>query len=136
MSDEATVAIRVPTSVAHDFHLFWKDLRLAEGLGSERDLRVDDGVEVEPFDAVAMVEWIVPIAEATAPLITGVLGYLIARRGEIDITLPGRRIKAKNITPSQAREFVQMIDGAGGGTGTNRETTDASDTGDDSDDAA
>lgn len=132
MADPNTIAIRVPTSVAHDFCLFWKDLRLAEGLDADQDLRVDEGVEVEPFDAVAMVEWIVPIVQATTPLITGILGYLIAKRGEIDITLPGRRVVAKNMTPSQAREYMQMLDEAG----SDAKTADSGNSEDDSDDPA
>lgn len=108
MSDPNTVLIRVLLEDANNFRQLWKDMRVADALDQSLDL--DTPVETENFDGAAMAEWVVPILKVATPIITGVLGFLIARRGELEITRNGQMIKMKGIKPSQLKEIIALID--------------------------
>ncbi len=108
MTKPLEVRVRVPSDQAHAFALHWKDLRIAEGLSAQYDL--GKPVQAENFDGTALVEWVVPVVAASAPVITAVLGYLIASRGELEIERDGKKIKLKNIKPSKLKELLEIID--------------------------
>lgn len=91
-----------------DFTDLWKDIRLQEGLEQTFDL--SDPVESDNFDGVGFVEWVVPITKAIAPLITGLFGYLVAKRGEIEIDRDGTKIRMKNMKASQLKEIIAALD--------------------------
>ncbi|MCH8488963.1 MAG: hypothetical protein LAT81_03395 [Oceanicaulis sp.] len=76
------ILISVPKAQAHEFEHVWKDLRLADGLTPEHDLK--EPIEIENFDGAVLVQWLVDVTTAVVPIITGMLGYLIAARGEFE----------------------------------------------------
>lgn len=104
----ATMILSVPKGEAREFARIWKELRLADGLEPRHDL--DDQVEVENFDGAVVVQWIVEMSGAIAPILTGMLGFLIAARGEIEYEKDGEKIRIKNLKPSQIKEVLKIID--------------------------
>lgn len=106
--DSNEVVLSIPTTAAPHFKQLWKDLRLAEGLNPDADL--PEPVEVENFDGATMVEWIVELAPALAPIFTGAIGYLVASRGEIEYEYDGEKIRMKNVKPSKMKEVLQLLD--------------------------
>ncbi|MER8788039.1 hypothetical protein NKH71_09255 [Mesorhizobium sp. M0983] len=99
------VLLRVPKHIGREFAEHWDEIRAAEGISPDHKLRDSD--DVERFDAGAMVEWLVPLTNAVGPIITGVLGYLVAKRGEIEIG----EMKFKNISVADIKEIITFIDG-------------------------
>ncbi|MBI1246909.1 hypothetical protein GC197_03585 [bacterium] len=109
MFDQNSIVLRVPADLAPSFKSHWKDLRSAEGLAPDYDL--NEGIEVEPFDAAALIEWIVPLGPIIVPVIAAALGYVVATRGEIIVKKKdGTEVRIKNMTPSQAREMLETIE--------------------------
>lgn len=100
--------IRLPQHTDVEFTSLWKDLRIIEGLDSSHDL--SQPIQSENFDGTSLVEWIVPISTSIAPIITGLFGYIVAARGEIEIERNGTRIKMKNMKASQLSEIIRHID--------------------------
>ncbi|MER9936515.1 hypothetical protein [Mesorhizobium sp. M0088] len=107
MANDVSVLIRVPKHIAKAFAGHWDEIRAAEGIPPDFVLPQAD--EVERFDAGAMAEWLVPLTSAVGPIITGVLGYLVAKRGEIEIG----EMKFKNISVSDIKEIITFIDKRG-----------------------
>ncbi|WP_162915175.1 hypothetical protein [Desertibaculum subflavum] len=103
-----SVLVRVPQEWEPDFRQFWKHLRMAEGLPATYDLQTPQ--LVDRFDGAALAEWIVPLAEHGSALVGVVLGYLIARRGEIEI---GDK-KFKNISIQNVKEILNILDNLDG----------------------
>lgn len=103
------IIVRVPSEFAHDFQTHWKLLRQAEGLGSDADLRESE--EIERFDGVGLVEWILPLVDALTPVVTAALGYLVARRGEVEIVDGDRTEKYKNLSPSEIERVRKSLAG-------------------------
>ncbi|RWM39907.1 hypothetical protein [Mesorhizobium sp.] len=99
------VLLRVPKHLGREFSEHWDEIRAAEGIPPHYKLPAPD--DVERFDAGAMVEWLVPLTSAVGPIITGVLGYLVAKRGEIEIG----EMKFKNISVSDIKDIIIFLDG-------------------------
>lgn len=104
---DSEVLIRVPAEDAADFRLLWSQLRMAEGLPPALDLH--GGERLERFDAAALVEWVVTLAPVATPIVTAVLGYLVARRGEIEVRAGSNVLKFKNMTPRQIEDAMASI---------------------------
>jgi len=102
------IVIRIPADVAGDFQTFWKDLRVAEALDQSNDL--GEPVLSDNFDGGAVAAWVVLITPYIAPVITAIFGYLIAKRGELEIQKGDTTIRMKNLKPSQVKEFLAAID--------------------------
>lgn len=102
------VLISIPRTEAREFERIWKELRLADGLSPEHDLK--DAVEIENFDGAVLVQWLVDVTAAVAPIITGMFGFLIAARGEFEYEKGGEKIRIKNLKPSQIKEILEIID--------------------------
>ncbi|WP_299632074.1 hypothetical protein [uncultured Roseobacter sp.] len=100
--------VRVPADVAGDFQVFWKDLRVAEAL--DQDIDLGEPILSDNFDGAAVAAWVVSISPYIAPVITAVFGYLVAKRGELEIQKGDTTIRMKNLKPSQLKEFLAAID--------------------------
>ena len=87
--------------------IFWKDLRIAEGLDLEDDL--DEPMASDNFDGAALSAWIMTMTPLITPLLGVIFGFLISKRGEIEIHSEGKVIKMKNIKPSQLNDFLKVI---------------------------
>lgn len=105
MSD---IVIRVPADVVGDFLMHWKDMRIAEALDSDNDL--GEPVLSDNFDGGAVAAWVVSVSPYTAPIITAIFAYLVAKRGELEIQKGETTIRMKNLKPSQLKEFLAVID--------------------------
>lgn len=101
------IIIRLPTDSAASFMIFWKDLRIAEGLDLEDDL--DEPMASDNFDGAALSAWIMTMTPLITPLLGVIFGFLISKRGEIEIHSEGKVIKMKNIKPSQLNDFLKVI---------------------------
>ncbi|WP_170359695.1 hypothetical protein [Ruegeria arenilitoris] len=104
----ANLIIRVPADVAAETRSFWKDLRVAEALEPESDL--GEPIHSDNFDGTALAAWVVPLASSIAPILAAVFGFLVAKRGELEIQKGDTTFRMKNIKPSQFREFLAAID--------------------------
>jgi hypothetical protein len=104
----ASVTLRIPEEWTNELKVFWRQLRIIDGASSDLDL-VDE-VPVEPFDGQALSEWLVPLTQASTPILTGILGYLVARKGELEIHDGDKRRKFKNMSPSQIREVMDILE--------------------------
>jgi hypothetical protein len=102
------ITLSIPTTAAQAFAHLWRDLRLAEGLDLDIDLQ--DPIEVENFDGATMVQWVVDVAPAVAPVFTAAIGYLVASRGEIEVERDGEKVRIKNLKPSRIREVLEIFD--------------------------
>lgn len=98
------IIIRIPVESKHGFSSFWKEVRSAEGYNSDSDLK--EAEELSRFDGASLAEWVLPLTEALPAILTGVLGYLVARRGEIEID----GMKFRNVTAKQVREILAILD--------------------------
>ena len=98
------IIIRIPTESSHAFRSFWGEIRSAEGFTSEFNLPRPE--EVSRFDGASLSEWIIPLSHAVSPILTCVLGFLVARRGEIEID--GK--KFRNVTAKQVRQILRLVD--------------------------
>lgn len=101
------VLIKLPNNHREEFSSLWKDLRISEGLDSSFDLAA--AAQSENFDGSEFTEWLVPLVSASTPLITALLGYIAAIRGEIEIERKGTRLKMKNMKASQLAEIIKAI---------------------------
>lgn len=101
---EDSILIRVPKESGYDFRVHWSELRLVEGITSEHEL--GDSDEISQFDGATLAEWIIPLSEAITPILTCVLGFVVARRGEIEIN----GMKFKNVTSKQVKEILEVIE--------------------------
>lgn len=108
MENTNTVVLRVPLEEQSSFVFMWRELRMAEGLQPDFDL--PQPVETANFDGGAMAEWVMHITQAATPIITGIFGFLVARRGEIEIERHGQKIKMKGMKPSQLNEVIKILD--------------------------
>lgn len=104
----SNLVLRVPADVAGEFQSFWKDLRVAEALDQEIDL--ERPVMSDNFDGAAVAAWVVSISPYVAPIVTAVFGFLVAKRGELEIQKGDTTIRMKNLKPSQLKEFLAAID--------------------------
>lgn len=102
------ITLSIPTTAAQAFADHWRDLRLAEGLDPDTDLQ--DLIEVENFDGATMVQWVVDVVPAVAPIFTAAIGYLVASRGEIEVERGGEKVRIKNLKPSRIREVLEIFD--------------------------
>lgn len=100
--------LSIPTTAAPQFRQLWKDLRLAEGLDPQVDL--SDPIDVENFDGATMVQWVVDVVPAVAPIFTAAIGYLVASRGEIEVEHDGEKVRIKNLKPSKIKEVLEIFD--------------------------
>lgn len=103
------VLIRLPHENGSEFRQLWKDIRLQEGLNSDADL--PDAIESDNFDGSSFVEWAVPLLDSITPIVTCLVGYLVAKRGEIEIERNGSKVKMKNMKASQLEKVIQALDG-------------------------
>jgi hypothetical protein len=102
------LVIKLPADVAAEFLTFWKDLRVAEGLDQEIDL--GEPVLSDNFDGAAVAAWVISISPVVAPVLTAIFGYLIAKRGELEVQKGDTTIRMKNLKPSQVKEYLATID--------------------------
>jgi hypothetical protein len=103
----ADVLIRVPAEFEHEFTTLWKQLRLFEGLDSSADL--DNRESVDRFDGHALAEWVVTLSSAVTPLVTAVLGYLAARRGEVVIKEGDSIQEYRGFSPSEIETIYNAL---------------------------
>jgi hypothetical protein len=99
-----TATVRVPLESATAFRQFWKEIRTAEGLDASLDLL--DPEEMDRFDAAALAEWIIPLTQYGSAILSAVLGYLVARRGEIEI---GDK-KFRNVSIADVKEILKILE--------------------------
>lgn len=105
-----TVILRVPAETRAEFEEHWKALRFADALSPDEDL---SGCEhLDRFDGIAFAEWIIPLTKTIAPLVTAALGYIMARKGEVEIRAKGREWKFRNLSPSQIKEVMEAMNEA------------------------
>jgi len=102
------VVIKLPKDSQNDFQSLWKDIRLQEGLDPSEDL--SEPVESENFDGAQLVEWLISLSPSSTNIITGLFGYMVARRGEIEIERNGTRIKMKNMKISHLKDVIKALD--------------------------
>ena len=101
------ILIKLPKEFAGDARAFWKELRVADALPPESDLPDPD--TVDRFDGAALAEWVVPISETLKPLIAAFLGYLVARKGEVEIRNGKEVHKFRNMTPRQIGKVMEIV---------------------------
>lgn len=99
--------IQIPSESAASFQSFWKDIRIAEGLDGGVDL--GDPIAADNFDGGAVAAWIISATPMINHIISSAFSFLVATRGEIEITSGDRSIKFKNIKPSQLKEFLDVV---------------------------
>ena len=104
----AEIVLRVPSDLAGDFQIFWKELRVAEALDPEVDLVKP--ITSDNFDGAAAAAWVLEITPYLAPVLSAVFIYLVAKRGELEIQKGATTIRMKNLKPSQLKEFLAAID--------------------------
>lgn len=101
------IVIRIAKVDAGDLTSLWDEVRAAEGLPPSEMLPEPE--ELERFDAGALAEWVIELTQNSTPIITGVLGYLVARRGEVEIG----GMKFKNMSIKQIKEIIKYMDDRG-----------------------
>jgi hypothetical protein len=65
---------------------------------------------MDRFDGSTLAEWAVPISEALKPLIGAFLGYLVARKGEVEIRDGNKMHKFRNMTPRQIKKITGILE--------------------------
>ena len=95
--------MRIAKAYAGELTSLWDEIRGVEGIDPEYMLA--NPQEVERFDAATAVEWIVQLTESAGPILTGVLGYLVAKKGEVEID----GMKFKNMSVRDIEKIIQII---------------------------
>lgn len=102
------VIIRIPAEFGEEFRRFWSELRVSDSLPPEFELGAP--AEIAKFDGQSLYEWLIPVAQTIAPVISAVLGYLAAKKGEVEIRSKENILKFKNLTPKQIAAVVDALD--------------------------
>ncbi|MEP3232264.1 MAG: hypothetical protein ABJO30_05505 [Hyphomicrobiales bacterium] len=102
------IVLKVPSDLTSNFRDHWKDMRIAEALDPEVDL--GEPVLLDNFDGAAVAAWTVSMSPYIAPIVTAVFGYLVAKRGELEIQKDDTTIRMKNLKPSQLKQLLAAID--------------------------
>lgn len=105
-ADEA-ITLRLPAEARNEFILFWKELRLSDGLPPEDDLKEPE--VVERFDGGGLVEWIIPRSKKIIAVLIAALGLLAAKRGEFEYRKGKEVWKFRNMTPKQIMEIREIF---------------------------
>tara|TARA_R110002111_G_C5999385_1_gene372956 strand:- start:2442 stop:2771 length:330 start_codon:yes stop_codon:yes gene_type:complete len=103
------VVIRIPEEWSDEFVNLWRQLRLIDGGDVELDLGPGDSVE--PFDGQAFAEWVIILSDSSIPIMTAILGFLVAKRGECEISSEDKVYKFKSMKTSKIREVMDIIEG-------------------------
>ncbi len=103
----STFTVRIPEENQVELILHWKQLRLVEGLSPEFDLT--GGEMLDRFDGTALIEWVMPASEAILPILTAVLGFLSARRGEVEYTTGDKSWKFRNVRPRDIERITHIL---------------------------
>jgi Mg2+/Co2+ transporter CorC len=98
------VVIRISKTFASEFASMWDEIRSVEGFDAEEMLEKPQ--EMERFDAATVVEWVVQLTDAVGPILTGVLGYLVAKKGEVEID----GMKFKNISVNDIKKIIEILE--------------------------
>ena len=102
------IILRVPVADARETARRWSELLEKHSLGNEFEL--SDGISTQGFSGAEVVEWAVPAVAALTPIVTAVIGYLIARaNGEVEYSDGERTYKFRNLTPEKAKEFLALF---------------------------
>ena len=105
---KAAIFLRVPTGVADQVVHQWSELCEEHGLSPELKLPV--GTKIQGYTGAEFMEMAVPVAEALAPVLTAVIGYLAGRgKGDAEISDGVRTYKFRNLTPEKAKEFITLF---------------------------
>ncbi|WP_341363754.1 hypothetical protein P8T57_16850 [Thalassospira sp. SN3W] len=102
MSDLFAI-VRIPSEHTHEFEQFWKEIRISSGYNLQTDLVNPE--QSERFDANALTEWVIPLYEHSSTLIAAVLGYLVARKGEVEVG----KYKFKNMSAEDIQKIVEVL---------------------------
>ncbi|NVJ91537.1 MAG: hypothetical protein HWE34_07755 [Methylocystaceae bacterium] len=97
------VVIRLPEEKTDDFTQIWEELRIATGYSVNDKLPKPE--QTEGFDALTLTEWLIPLYEHSSTLISAILGYLIARKGEVQIG----KYKFKNMSATDIEKILKII---------------------------
>jgi hypothetical protein len=100
---EMTLAIRLSQEHSNEFRQFWREIRIASGYPANVDLAEPE--EVARFDGAALAEWIPLLTDAVKTIMPAILGYIIAKRGEVEID--GK--KFKNISVQDIERILSMV---------------------------
>jgi len=87
--------------------VFWKDLRVSEAL--EQSVDLPKPILSDNFDGASWASWTLELSKAIAPIVTLIFGFVVAKRGELEITKGDKTIRMKNLKPSQLKEFLEII---------------------------
>jgi hypothetical protein len=110
MTTDNILVIRVPAEFTDEFLMVWNALAIVEK--EDRKLVADDLAIARRADAASIAQAMVPLLQASAPIVTGVLGYLVARRGEVEIVLNGNTYKFKQLSGDEIKTVLQLIKSA------------------------
>lgn len=102
-NSESDVIIRLPEENSGDLRELWREARIASGYAVNYDL--ENPELAERFDAAALAEWLVPMAEHVPALLSAVLGYLVAKRGEVEFG----PYKFKNMSAEDIEKIIQLV---------------------------
>lgn len=95
--------IRMPSEYETELTDLWKEIRIASAFGPETDLGVAE--QCERFDAATLTEWVVPLLDHSSSIVTAILGYLVARRGECEVG----EYKFKNMSADDIEKIVRLM---------------------------
>ncbi len=107
MLPSETITMRIDSAHRGAFEELWKEFVSLEVAGPEADL--GSASETRGADGAWLYQWTVQMAPEVVPIVTAILGFLIAKRGEIEITSKGQKLKFKNMKPRQIAEVLELI---------------------------
>ncbi len=108
MTDAVTIKLIVPETESGKISAVWRELRIAEGLSAEFDLKQPQ-IRMN-FDTASMAQWTLQALPIVTPMLVAIFGYLIAARGELTVERGGEKITMKNLKPSQVRDLMKELD--------------------------
>jgi len=100
--------IRVSDEWTGELFNQWRLLRASEGLEPDADLAKPE--TMSRFDGATLVEWALDLTKDISPILTGILGFLVARNGEVEFRKGDRIYKFRNLRANQIRQVMNVID--------------------------
>ncbi|WP_041927037.1 hypothetical protein [Methylocystis sp. SC2] len=107
MEESDLIVLRIPAEFKDEFLKLWNSL--AEMQDCTSQLSAGDIAVASRGDAVNIMQAIVPLVQVSAPIVTGMLGYIIARRGEVEIVKNGNTYRFKSINKDDMKAIVDMF---------------------------